>query len=741
MSTDVEMELDEMGGEETAAQEEAEKQRALALQRFADVLRDKRKAAVAARQGSGLEQRWREDEEMYDGIDDANRAEVTTKGQTPGAPITTEKVKTSGKSTVFVNITQPYVDMAASRLCDILLPTTDRPFKINPTPEPDIEQATNSTEVLSLTGPDGAPVQENVADIAKRMMAEAEAAAEKAEDKIWDWWSECRAPAELRKVVWEAAKIGTGVIKGPFPVKQTGKKITAVNGQVSIEIMNKLVPASKCVSPWNIFPDPGCGDSIHNGSHLFESDEMSYRQIEELKGTMLSTGQPMYLDDQIEQVLAEGPGGSYESKKADQTSDDRFKVWYYYGIVRAEDFQAAGFEAEDEESLCVIVMTINDRVVLAAQSYLEESPIPFDVFRWNKVAGSWAGQGVSRQVNAAQRIVNGSVRNMMDNAGVSSGPQIVLNRDIVSPANGVWEITGLKLWFLNDSDMKAGDAMASIVIPSLQQELMNIIEFGHRMAEKATSMPLLMQGEQGAATETVGGMTILDANASTVLQNRVKFFDEDVTEPHVRRYYEYLMLNHDDPACKGDFQIVAQGSTVFYQRDVMNQQLANMGPIVENPRYRINPEKWLKHWLKGQHIQPEMIQYTETEWAEVQKQMAQNQPSDPRIEVAKIKEQGATERAKLDTDRDTAYREALAEQTRVMAAAKERELELKHSIALLHENGAMAREIEKLKASLAETTMELNTQRELAKGGPAPQVAPTKMEPVGRAPDGEAFQK
>ena len=34
----------------------------------------KRKEAITARQASGIEQEWQEDEEHYQGIDDANRA-------------------------------------------------------------------------------------------------------------------------------------------------------------------------------------------------------------------------------------------------------------------------------------------------------------------------------------------------------------------------------------------------------------------------------------------------------------------------------------------------------------------------------------------------------------------------------------------------------------------------------------------------------------------------------------------
>ena len=41
---------------------------------FVQTLLSKRKEAIAGRAGSGIEEEWTEDEEHYQGIDDANRA-------------------------------------------------------------------------------------------------------------------------------------------------------------------------------------------------------------------------------------------------------------------------------------------------------------------------------------------------------------------------------------------------------------------------------------------------------------------------------------------------------------------------------------------------------------------------------------------------------------------------------------------------------------------------------------------
>ena len=102
-------------------------------------LASKRQAAMAARAASGIEDEWIGDEEFYQGYDDANRGEFVRTANKPltgggsGNPV----VEIKG-STVFPNITAPFCDAAAARVGDMLLPTDDRNFALEPTPIPDI---------------------------------------------------------------------------------------------------------------------------------------------------------------------------------------------------------------------------------------------------------------------------------------------------------------------------------------------------------------------------------------------------------------------------------------------------------------------------------------------------------------------------------------------------------------------------------------------------------------------------
>ena len=89
----------------------------------------KRDEAKAARASSGIETVWRDAEEAYIGIDDANRHEFTDgrweKPMSIQGPVSTGRAPKGSehKSTVFLRLTSRYVDAGSAKLGEILLPS------------------------------------------------------------------------------------------------------------------------------------------------------------------------------------------------------------------------------------------------------------------------------------------------------------------------------------------------------------------------------------------------------------------------------------------------------------------------------------------------------------------------------------------------------------------------------------------------------------------------------------------
>lgn len=711
------------------------------LSAFAQALTEKRREAVDGRAASGIEQIWAEDEEFYEGIDDLNREEV--KGDLRKSPVlhgtpTATPRQPSNRSNVFVNITQPYVDMASARVSDMLLPNDDKPFSIEPTPMPDIVAATNDPTMIQT-----AAGQKPAGEIAQMMVDEAMESAKKAESRVWDWLVEAQWHAEMRQIIEDAAKVGSGILKGPFPVKKKSKAIVrGPDGTMKLTIVEKTQPDSKRIDYWNFYPDPACGQNIQNGSYTWEKDRITARQLSELKGSL------SYIDSQIDLVLEEGPQRKYQ-EGADRSDKDLFEIWYFHGFADHDDLMAAGCECDPGKTLPVIVTMVNDRVIKAALSTLDSGEFPYDVMVWQRKANTWTGKGVARQVRTPQRMVNSATRNMLDNAGLSAGPQIVVRYGAVRPGDGVWEMTPRKLWFLDEgADIDdARKAIQSIVIPSMQVELMNIVNYGMELAEKVTSMPLMMQGQQGAATETVGGMTLLQNNASAVLRRIAKIFDDDITIPKIHRYYEWILLYGDDPKEKGDFVIQAKGSTALYERDAQNQAILQMGAFVKDPAFKISPDKWFAEMSRAQKVDPKRIQYSDDEWEQIQKQMAeQGPPVDPRIQgqkdVAQIRVQGDMQKAQLVQQSDMAELQFRAEEAQRERDHDRTMKEMEFQMEMMRFAREQQMSLEEIKATLARDAMKLRVQKELSAGkGSGPQVANPPTEPAGRAENGMAYQQ
>lgn len=747
----------------------------------------KRRDAVAYKMASGIETEWQGDEEHYQGYDNANRHEfVNTASLKSGSAVgqldNAETRKPQTGSTVFPNITQPYVDAGAARVGDMLLPTDDRNFALEPTPIPDMFEGLEAELSANQPQPAAAPVgqpnqQVGMAGVpgspmpvtpaandpqirmpdgavmalsqAKQrfeaMKRDASRKAEKAQLEIDDYLTECQYHGELRKVIDDAAKLGSGVIKGPVPVLRKSRQWRrGDDGVFEMITVEEIKPASKRVDPWDLFPDPSCGESIHNGAFIFERDRLTGKKLEALIGT------PGYIESEIRACLKEGPGRQLEQDPRNLmnntfTSNRPYEIWYYHGDVRVEELEAAGCDCEgaDPDSTFPAMMTmVNDRVIRASLNPLDDGDFPYDVIPWKRRPGMPWGMGIARQMRTPQRIVVAATRNLMDNAGLASGPQIVFRRSVF-PENGVWEIVPLKFWIdESEEGSQSRAAVESIVIPMLQEPLMQIIQFGLKMAEDVTGLPMLLQGQQGAAPDTVGGLQILNNNANSVLRRIARLFDSSITEPHIRRYYAWLMEYGRDDDAKGDFQIVARGSSALVERDIQSQELVQVVQLCLNPAYGKNPAKAMDEYLKSRRFDPAAFDYTEEE----KQEMANRQPpEDPRVtaanitaasneKLAGIKQQG--EQAKQQSDQ--AFKAGQSERDQTFQAAM---AELQASLAQDEQAGKREISMDELKVLLATTAQKLTVQKELSMMNAAAQAAKPPTEPAGRAKAGHAYEQ
>jgi hypothetical protein len=588
---------------------------------FLNTLLAKRKEAIAGRAASGIEIEWQEDEEHYQGVDDANRAfQSAGRMSQPKRWATTGRTamdKGPVRSVVFLNITRPYVDAASARVADMLLPTDDRAWEIKPTPIPRL----SAGDIAQMGGSDAVnQLIEQAKEIAKD-------SADRMQEEIDDCLVESGWHGEVRRVIEDSARLGSGVLKGPVPIKRSVKMAQRnESGLTDYVNLSEIRPGSKRIDPWNLFPDPACGDNIHNGAYIWEREYLSSRQLREM------LAMPGYDVQEIAKAIKEGPSLNSAREAPDGAAlrqDDQFEMWIFHGYGDSEQLEALGVDCDDEaDKLPAMAVFINDRLVKVTLSALDSGDFPYDVLAWQGRPGMPWGMGVARQIRTVQRILNGAVRAMMDNSGLSAAPQIILGNG-VTPDDGMWTLRGGKLWRMEPSadvaDARA--AFSAFVVPSVQNEMMNIINFALKMAEDTTGLPAMLQGIKGDAPDTLGGMQMQNNNATSVLRRLAKRFDDYMTRPHIQRYFDWMMQHSDDEEIKGDFDIEVRASSALVERDAQQQFLLQMAQLARDPQFGIDPARLFAELAKGQRLDPKRFQFTEEERA--QQAQAQQAPQDP----------------------------------------------------------------------------------------------------------------
>ena len=719
---DVEVEYED---EEERMRKKAEK-----LQSFGSSLGGQRDEWIRSRGSYGVDKRWIEDEDQYNGKDNiAKAASQMMTSVEQGYPVTTQMAKPH-RSTVFIGMTRQKTNAAEARLADILLPTDDRNWGIQPTPSPELMSMSKDNKMAMdeqgqpIMGDNGQPAR--VRDVVKAVLEMANKKALAMQTEIEDQLVECNYNSELRKMIHDAAVLGTGVVKGPIVTNRTRKAwqpLTDSMGQTvhQIEIVQEISPASFRVDPRNVWPDPGCGENIHNGKGIYEREQVTAKQIRDL------AKQPGFLKDQLRKVLEEGPKQSAtlrELTDEDQRDMTRltYEMWTYWGEVDHDDLESAGVSVGEKDELRTIsacVVMINNTVVKAFMNPLEGGDIPYDFYVWEKVAGTMWGYGIPYLMRSQQKVLNAAWRQMMDNAGVSSGPQIVIKPGAIQPADKQWQLSARKIWYATDDIDDVRKAFSTFEFNSHQAELAGIIKMATELADAETGVPTIMQGEKGAAPDTVGGMQMLMNSANVVLRRLVKQFDDMVTKPHIRRYYDYNMMYNEDEEIKGDFTIDARGSSALVVRDIQNQSFLNLLAAGANPVYGmyLDTQKLFEKALQAQHIDPAEVFKPEEEIEQIkeaQKQAAAQGPApDPAMAVAQVRAQAEMQKVQLQNQGD------LQElQVRQQIAAQEADLqimqlEMSREIEMLKLSNSQNISLEKIKAQLADTAMKERSRKEL----------------------------
>lgn len=614
------------------------------LQKFGIELQQKIRRQCTERRT--IEQRWVDDMRQYLG------------------QYSTEQLNNmpEGGSRVFVNITRTKTDKGEAQLVDMLFPADDKNYGISPTPNPDLAAKSDSTDrVYDKDGQamrfadDETPFTQG--DAAKVQMEQAEDAAKAMEREIDDQLVECDYGHQARKAIHYAAVLGTGVLCAPeVEMREQSSWVRGGDGNYVGAFKLDKRPIARHVPTWDFYPDLSA-TTINECAFIFERSYVSRKSLRNMRRI------PGVVKASLDKLLEDSKGSGKSTQNFSEhvsilremsgiismQEDNRYEVWRYRGPIQKETLIAAGVVDSSDETVPSevdgIVIFCGDQVLKAAINPMETEEWPYSVFCWNKDDNCIFGTGIPYAARQSQAVINTAWRLMLDNATKSAGPQVVVNKSI-RPANGVNEIEPFKIWEIKDPSTNVNDSFKVFTFPSVQNEIANIYNLAKAMLDEETGLPMIAQGEQGQVTPTLGGMSMLMNAANTVRRNQVKHFDDDVTAPIIKRFYDWNMQFNPKQDIKGDMKVFARGTSALLVKEQQSQAL-----FAVLDKYAGHPI--LSQFMKDQglavfrkaiqslHINPDDIVIDQETYAANLKaaqeaQSQQGQQQDPRIVSAQI---------------------------------------------------------------------------------------------------------
>ena len=383
------------------------------------------------------------------------------------------------------------------------------------------------------------------------------------------------------------------VIKGPVVKVIPTVTWPPAGGQPQVQQKPKLT--WNRVSPFDIWFTPGVAD-IEN-ANVIEKLRITRAELNDLLDL------PGYNQDEIRAVLDEyGRGGLYDNW--DTTDAERavlesrenpawnrsamISMMEFNGNVQGRVLQDYGLAVPDElRDYSVQVWCIGSHVIKAHLSPSPRQRHPYFITSFEKVPGTPVGNSLSDLLGDIQESANATLRSLINNLSISSGPQVVVNDDRLSPDENGEDLYPWKRWHVRNDPVgnNAQEPISFFMPTSNSQQLMQVYQQLIQIADDVSAIPKYVGGQAGAggAGRTASGLAMLMGNASKILQTVSANIDRDVMEPALLQLADLIMLTDTTGILTGEEKISVQGVNVAIQRETIRQRQIEFLQATMNP--------------------------------------------------------------------------------------------------------------------------------------------------------------
>jgi hypothetical protein len=517
------------------------------------------------------------------------------------------EISKNGGSQVYARLIAQKCRAAASLLRDIYL-GQDIPWSLDapenpaldPNVEPAIEQLLQHEDQMVQQTTGQPPNPQDVQERREALLQQAEDAAKKkandqariAGDKIQDMLKEGGFYHALAEFIVDLPIFPFACIKGPV-VKIIPRVIWPKGGgeptikQVPVLTWNR-------VSPFDIWFTPGVSDIAN--ANVIEKLRVTRAELNDLLDL------PGYNTAEIRACLDEyGRGGLYDNW--DTTDAERSVLenrenpaWNRSGLISMMEFngnvqgrmlQDYGMPVQDElRDYHVQIWVIGSHVIKCHLSPSPRQRHPYFITSFEKVPGTPVGNGLTDLLTDLQEAANATLRSLINNLAIASGPQVVVNDDMLAPEENGEDLYPWKRWHVrNDPVGNNSRQPISFFMPANNsQALIQCFQEFVSISDDVSAIPKYVGGQAGGgAGRTASGLAMLMGNASKILQTVSANIDRDVIEESLLQLFDLLMLTDRSGMLTGEERVTVTGVAVAIQRETLRQRQIEFLTATNNP--------------------------------------------------------------------------------------------------------------------------------------------------------------
>jgi hypothetical protein len=260
----------------------------------------------------------------------------------------------------------------------------------------------------------------------------------------------------------------------------------------------------------------------------------------------------------------------------------------FHGNVQGRLLQDYGMPgiADELRDYHIDAYVIGSHIIKANLSPSPRARHPYYMTSFEKVPGTPVGNGLVDMIADLQDVANATLRSLVNNLSISSGPMVVINDDRVRPEDNVEELYPWKR-FHASSDPVGNNSKPPVEFfqpQSNAQDLLTVFKAFVDLADDISAIPKYIGGQPGGgAGRTASGLAMLMNNAAKILQTVASNVDREIFEGALQQLVDLVLLSDTTGLLTGEENVSVQGVSVAIQRETQRQRQVEFLQSTANP--------------------------------------------------------------------------------------------------------------------------------------------------------------